>query len=549
MAFEMLRYRKIVIGEIVGSNRLTIYLLKDVSAAEEAIAFDKNPTAVSVDTSSGIEGTFFHSSRPSSRPAWVAFVQPLLAGPQLSLTTSSASGLLVLKVDQRFFGLTFGYGRSFLDLSKVEHQFGLKVALNRIDPRHIRSLDTKTFEDMVVTKNTQASKSSELPTFGVDVSRDMLRAVTGEPRDRSFAKRLSGSDALVVNLEIAPADLPKLCGELLVAFGEDSYKADFEWIDHLALVSDGTTTTQLNELLEQQLIAGDTSNTHMALPEAVAWEDIDVFKIGGTRAEEYDDLDLDDYLNRLGDKCSEITIDRLKTRSVSVRFSRSNDFDARWNLYQCLVTEQRLHSKLHVLIEGRWFVVSDSLVAKVDQFATSLAPSTTSLIASQTGEVEADYNSRLAATVPGDLLLLDAKIKRPGGATSGIEVCDVLASSGEFIHVKRKSRSSTLSHLFAQGTVSATTFVADGSFRDEIRSIIANETEEPHRARWLDLIPEEGRPVDRSKYSVSYVVIANSKRSGTDWLPFFSKLNLMQNGQQLLNLGFSVSVSRVNASD
>lgn len=537
---------QITIGVIVGSNRLTIYLLRDISVAEDAITADKKHTTLALDPSSGMQGSFFYSARPSSRPPWLTFVQPLLSGPQLSLTTSSASGLLVLKVDGRFFAFTFGYGRSFLDLSKVEHQFGLKVALNRIDPRHIRSLDTKTFEDMVVTKNTQASKSSELPTFGVDVSRDMLRAVTGEPRDKSFAKRLSGSDALVVNLEIAPADLPKLCSELLLAFGEDSYKTDFEWIDHLALVSDTTITDQLNRLLEKQLIAADTSNTHLAMPEAIAWEDVDAFRVGGTRAEEYDDLDLDEYLDRLGDERLDITLERLKSRKVSVRFSRSNDFDARWSLYQCLVTEQRFQSKLHVLIEGRWFVVSDSLVLKVDQFAASLAPSVTSLIASSAGEVEGDYNKRLAATLPEDLLLLDAKIKRPGGATSGIEICDVLASTGEFIHVKRKSRSSTLSHLFAQGTVSATTFVADGSFRDEIRKIIEIETKEPQRSSWLDLIPEDGRSVDRAKYAVSYVIIANSSRSGTDWLPFFSKLNLMQNGQQLLNLGFGVSVSRVD---
>lgn len=116
----------------------------------------------------------------------------------------------------------------------------------------------------------------------------------------------------------------------------------------------------------------------------------------------------------------------------------------------------------------------------------------------------------MASTAPDELLLLDAKIKRPGGATSGIEVCDVLASTGEFIHVKRKSRSSTLSRLFAQGTVSATTFVADGSFRDEIRSIIENETEHPHTLRWLSLVPDGSQSVDRCKYSVSYVVIANS---------------------------------------
>lgn len=529
----------------MGTSRLTIYLLRNVVAPKDAIDPDKSPTEVPLDPSGGLDGMFYYSSRQAGAPAWVSFVQPLLSVPLQSLMTSSASGLLILSAGGRLFALTFGYGKGFLNPLKIEHQFGLRVALNRIDARQIRSLDTKTFEDIVVTRNTQSSKSSELPTFGIDVSRDILRAVTGEPRDKTLAKRLSGSDALVVNTDINPDTLPTFCEELLEAYGEDHYKTDFEWIDHLSLVSDSTVISELNALLEAQLKAGDTANTHMAMPESLDWGDVDVFRIGGTRKEEYDDLDLDDYIDRLGDDTTEITIDRLKSRQVSVRFSRTNEFDARWNVYQCLVTEQRLKSMLHVLIEGRWFVVSDSLVAKVDQFAASLPTSTTSLVSSSKGEIEAKYNERLATSAPDRLLLFDAKIKRPGGAASGIELCDVLSVDGEFLHVKRKTRSATLSHLFAQGTVSATTFVSDGTFRDQLRQIVENQTVEPHRSAWLDLIPNAGQPVDRSRYSVTYVVIANSTRTGTDWLPFFSKLNLMQNGQQLLNLGFRVSVSRV----
>lgn len=531
----------------MATSRLTIYLLRNVSETSDAIAADKDPAAVPLEPSTGLDGMFYFSSTQAGAPAWVSFVQPLLSTSLHTLMTSSASGLLILKTEGRFFALTFGYGKGFLNPQKIERQFGLRVALNRIDARQIRSLDTKTFEDIVVTKNTQSSQSSELPTFGIDISRDILRAVTGEPRDKTLAKRLSGSDALVVNADIEPGALPAFCGELLKAYGEDHYKADFEWIDHLSLVTDLDVISELDTLLEAQLQDGDTANTHMAMPESLDWGDVDAFRIGGTRREEYEDLDLGDYISRLGDDTAKITIDRLKSRPVSVRFSRSNEFDARWNVYQCLVTEQRLSSTLHVLIEGRWFVVSDSLVAKVDQFAATLPTSATPLISSAKGEVEGNYNARLASTAPDRLLLMDAKIKRPGGAASGIELCDVLSADGEFIHVKRKTKSATLSHLFAQGTVSATTFVSDGAFRDELRQIVEAETVDPEKSIWLAVIPDGRQAVDRTKYSVTYVVIANSSRTGTDWLPFFSKLNLMQHGQQLLNLGFRVSVSRVPA--
>jgi uncharacterized protein (TIGR04141 family) len=537
----------VTLSSLVASTRLTIYLLQHVSEASGALNPERSPA--SIDVIPGIEGIFYYEARPASPPAWLNYVQGVLVAPPQRLSSSSASGLLVLKSSGRFFAITFGYGRGLLDLSKIEHRFGLRVALNRIDPGQIRSLDTKTFEDLVVTKNTQTSRSSELPTFGVDVSRDILRAATGEPRDKSRTKRLSGSDALVLSVETVAADLPSLCGEMLAAYQEDTYREHFGWIDHLALVDDRSLRETLDETLVEQLQTRDNTSTYLAMPEAIGWEDIDAFKITGTRDIEYDDLDLDAYMSHLGDKCTDVSIDQLKARRVSVRFSRSGDFDARWTLYQCLISEQRLDSRLYVLIEGRWFVVSDSLVSEVDQFASSVSPGELSLLDARPGESERAYNKRVATESGEQFLLLDTQVRRPGGASSGIELCDLLAASGQLVHVKRKSRSSTLSHLFAQGTVSATTFLQDGPFRDEIRAVIENTASADSKAQWLNLVPDSAHLIDRSKYAVSYAVIANSSRPGNEWLPFFSKLNLMQSGRQVQNLGFALHLNRVAIAD
>jgi uncharacterized protein (TIGR04141 family) len=517
----------------------------EVQQFDEALAEDKPTSVIELADSSGIDGRFYQVPPRPKRPGWVSYLQPILADDIGDTRSSSASGLLLIRSSGRMFALTFGYGRSMLDLSKIEHQFGLRVALNRIDPSQIRSLDTKTFEDMVVTTNTQASKSAELPTFRVDVSTDILRAATGEPRDKSFAKRLSGADALVMNLETDPADLPDICSNLLAAFEDDEYRADFAWIDQLALVRDVDLVDMLNERLVKDLAGGVTAATHLAFPESIGWEDIDAFKITGTRNHEYDDLDLDAYLEQLGESRAELTLNNLKTRRVSVRFARSEKFDDRWLLYQCLVSEQRVDGRLYVLIEGRWFAINESLVSEVDSFVSGLSAPRLALIPALPGEAEKEYNGRLASSSPESLLKLDAKIKRPGGAASGIELCDVLTAQGEFVHIKRKSRSATLSHLFAQGSVSAATFLSDGHFRDEIRSLIGTEARGGRRDMWLDLIPSGSDPVERSRYSVTFAVVANTTRSGMDWLPFFSKLNLMQHGRQLRNLGFDVAVSRV----
>jgi uncharacterized protein (TIGR04141 family) len=534
---------------VMATSRLTFYLMREgVDEFEAALASGKTSSAVQLADSSGIDGRFYRVQPAPKSPGWVSYVRPILAEALDDMRASSASGLLLVRSSGRIFALTFGYGRSLLDLSKIEYQFGLKVALNRIDPRRLRSIDTKTFEDMVVTTNTQVSKSAEIPTFRVDVATDILRAVTGEPRDKTFAKGLSGADSLVMNVDTLAADLPGLCDDLLQAFGEDTYKSDFAWIDHLALVRDADLVERLDEQLVADLATGSPAATHLAVPESISWEDIDAFRIAGTRQHEYDDLDIDDYLGRLGDRQPKITLKNLTGRRVSVRFARSENFDARWTLYKCLVSEQRLEGALHVLIEGQWFAISESLVEDTDKYVSSLPTSKTTLIPAEPGEHEKDYNARLAKTAPQVLLNLDAKIKCPGGAASGIEICDVLSDQGEFIHVKRKARSATLSHLFAQGHVSAFTFLNDGHFRDEIRALIKREAPDD-QDRWFKLIPSGEETVDRShQYRVTFAVVTNSQRDGNDWLPFFSKLNLMHHGQQLRNWSFEVALVRVPIS-
>ncbi|MDR2380296.1 MAG: TIGR04141 family sporadically distributed protein [Bifidobacteriaceae bacterium] len=530
------------------SRRLTIFLLKDaVKEADDALEPEEQKARerVPFDARSGIDGAFYWMRRPPVEPEWVRFVRPFVVKAPDKLKTASASGLLVLKAHNRFFAVTFGYGRSLLDLDRIEPHFGLRVCLNRIDSSQMRSVDTKTYEDVVVAKRTQVSKSSDLPAFGINVSSDILRSATGAPTDKSFAQTLSGSDSLVVNRPLEATELVGFCGQLLAAFNDDKYKKSFGWIDDLKPVVDQSVIAELDNLVVSQIQARDTSRTYLAVPDVIDWEDVDAFRIAGTRGCEYPDLDLDEYLANLGSGGAAIRLEDLKHRRVSVRYTRSGVFTSKWKLYQCLVSEQRINGQLHVLMENRWFAVSDSLVETVDTYYDRLPPAAAGLIPSFQAEKEADYNQRLAVSDPSQLLHLDTKITRPGGASSGIELCDIMTVDGEFLHVKRKSRSSTLSHLFAQGSVSAETLISDGEFRDKIRTEIASRVAEDQQARWLALVPGSGESVNKGAYTVSYAVIAPAS-TGQPWLPFFSKLNLRQHGSHLERLGMKVSVSRID---
>ncbi len=529
----------------MGSQRLTIFLLTpDVTEPGDALDTEgERPYAEqALSASAGFGGVFYSKYNPPRFPEWAKYVSPTLDSG-LNVKTASASGLLILRAAERYFALSFGFGRSFLDPSKIERRFGLKVALNRIDAQQIRSLDTKTFEDMVVSKTTQTSKNAELSNFGVDAVRDLLRAVTGKPSDESLGRTITGSDALVLTTKRPAKELPELLAELLVAYEDDAYKARFEWIDHLAEVKDPGSITALDTQLVAQLQVGDTTKAHLAMPENFGWDEISGFKIGGAGRHQFDDLDLDEYLEAIGDERGDLTLSQLKSRRVQVGWIKSGNFDARWSVYNTLVSEQDLDGRLFALIEGRWFEVAATLVAAVDSYLESLPATETVLPPAQKDESEGAYNARVAE-LSDDLLLLDKQLARAADATSSIEFCDLLSTRAELIHVKRKSRSATLSHLFAQGNISANTLIGDGAFRDTVR-LQLGQIAGDDAARWIDLVPASDSRPDRARYTVHFAVLTNSKGTGAGWLPFFSKLNLMQTAKQIQSLGPAVVISRV----
>ncbi|WP_171468058.1 DUF6119 family protein [Cellulosimicrobium sp. 72-3] len=529
------------------TQRLTIFLLHEVTEPDDALAEDGATSLVrsELTADSGLAGRFYGKKNLPTTPTWATYVEPVVEGGLQGVQSASASGLLVLRVDDHMFALTFGYGRSFLNQAKIERRFGLKVALNLIDERQIRSLDTKKFDEMVVSTNTQTSRTTELPTFGVDVLRDILRAVTGIAPSGSQYKSVSGADALVLGVGTKVTDLPALLRDLYKHYTATKYQDSFGWVDQLAEVKNPALIDSLDELMVDQLRVGETSSTHMAMPENLEWEDIEHFVIAPTKRQtQFDELDLDAYLAEPATKASGLTIDLLKNRKVSVKFIRGDEPVTKWSVYQCLVTEQRVEGKLYALVEGRWFEVADSLVNQVDAAVAALPSATVELPPGHPGESEGDYNARAAAASP-DLTLLDKKLVAPDGATSKIEFCDLLSKDGSLIHVKRKSRSSTLSHLFAQGHVSAESLV-DGPLRDQVRAAIKQAAGSTNPSAWLEFVPPNGTEPAREKVMITYVVIANSRASGVEWLPFFSRLTLMQTVRDLNRLGFThIALARV----
>ena len=150
---------------------------------------------------------------------------------------------------------------------------------------------------------------------------------------------------------------------------------------------------------------------------------------------------------------------------------------------------------------------------------------------------ETAYNLRIAQEHPEIFTLMDRQLISRGGGHNKIEFCDLLSRSNDLIHVKRYGGSSVLSHLFAQGKVSAELFLMDPEFRTQLNRILP----EIHRLNNVN-----DRPVP-DRYRVVFAVVSDSSEELT--LPFFSRLNLRQAIRTLQAYGYKVGITKVSVNE
>ena len=184
---------------------------------------------------------------------------------------------------------------------------------------------------------------------------------------------------------------------------------------------------------------------------------------------------------------------------------------------------------------GEWFEVQKSFVQTVEKRVKAVAAAgTLKLPDAKQNQGEGAYNE--AVTKSNGYVLLDKKCSRAMG--SEIEVSDLFTSAKQFIHVKRKTRSATLSHLFSQGVISAECFYSDEKYRKEVKSLVGKSNVA------LAATIEDDRP-KTNDYEIVYAILSRPTNNWPLSLPFFSQLNLMNAADHLERMQFKVSLIHV----
>ncbi len=523
------------------ARALTVYLL-DPEVIDPLDAMSEPiPTFEVLRVVPDVDWVLCIRNNKGKRPDWTNFFGPV-EGFDITKKfglNSSVSALLLVPSAGRLWALTFGHGRSLLREGIVEDRFGLRTALNSIDPDKVRAIDKETFDSFASQARQQSTADTEFGNFGVNIDRDLLYAVAGVPSDtKRLGRRLAGKDALCCSVKISITELPDYLSLLLAAYESELYKKDsrFAWIDNIYEIRDKTYKRTLDTRLVEKLRNNDLANAWLALPDIIDWQRAEGFSYANPTPNFFaGDLHLRYFLGSFRSRKNTLDALALK-RSKVVCLDHNGEEMERWSAYRCLYAELEMENgDIFLLTNGHWYKLDREIVVEVNTWYDHLEIDSALMPPMIVGEGEDAYNIRVGQQPPYHLFH-QKTVYLPANRGS-IEFCDLATfeeDGGDLIHVKRFGKSNKLSHLFYQGTNSARLFRISPEFRKALGLSVEDDEDLAKR------LSKEPRP---RKYRVVFAIASSS--SSKLPLPLFSKLSLRQALSELDGLGFRTAVAKI----
>ena len=524
----------------MSKNKLNVFLAKDGVSIEEAIR-DLNPAPNRVVVGNGL---FVYKENSDTTPKWVTnFFGDQLAEISLANKTIQAAYLVSSEVSPgviRVFALTFGLGRNLLRLDRFEERFGLITALNLIDSKKLRSVDSNTVASNPKNSKVMLGKLSSINDFEVDGESSLLKSINGKIEENALGDctTIIGKQSLSLTITTDYSTVEDILPDLYSYFMSDVYREKFPGINYTQEIKDKSLIVSLDAMLIDNLRTGqnqDIETVVMTIPEIVDDDEIHSFKIGNSRdlIQELTINELITYLGNLDDMENNIVLNKLKNDSLSV-INENGDRTRYWKLYNCLVVDCNFEGHQFVLNEGKWYKYDDNYSTLVQDFYNALPISTIPLSDCGLQEKEGDYNERISTDL-AQAIKWDCELINPFNQTS-FEVCDIFdGETKSFIHVKKNTGSSVLSHLALQGSVSGELFLTP-----EVRAAAINRKNEMDRyLSKNNYSPQE--------YKIVYAIIEKGN-DGQDRpkIPFFSKVSFRQIIRNLQHYGYQVELKSIS---
>ncbi len=507
--------------------------------------------------------------RPADQPAWQQFLNQALGVPFFTGTPASRGAIIFCPIDgamsRRWLAWCFGSGSRALRRAATDSRFGLVVALNALaqlpessaaaqgTPQvtsrpYLRDVATRTTLGPRQRSSHRAARSVPPEAFRVDRRSDLVGSVGGRSHDPLLGV-VKGGRSLAFRSHVEQIDdLVILSSQVLERASDDGYKATFGWVDRLTLVDDDDVRQALIEQLANDLLADQQ------MPDADVMLPDDLLEDDDERSIE--------FVLFPGERRTSASRTTLTLGSVATHIGRSPD-PRQWahgleqplrfldgakgevgiaTMLECLAADLTNGGDRYVAHEGDFYRVEESFVNEVDEELRDL-PESTLRLPCYHGDPEPQFNRLAAETDPARFVLLDGQLFHASGET-GVELCDLLADTGALVHVKRKGRSSVLSHLFLQAANGCDVLRRSKPARERLSEMIRASTASPDLidttlAALAALERRDGGP------EVVFAFLGDFRSNRIVDLPLFSKVSLVQVVRTLGWLGYHTSYKLV----
>ena len=512
------------------SRSFSIYLLKQGFEANNSLKdehmLESDTQATHIPDGSSL---YISDNRPRN-PWWTNYFG---VNKQLEQVTKGA--LLFLPCKDRVFALTFGHVAHNLKHECYEYDFGLRVTLNSLDPKKLKSTDTLE-PGAARRRRTQLPIEADLAFFGFDSDSDILKNLTGivGPENEELFKHATGSSHLRVSSSLGPDELERLCSKLLESYESEAYRETFPDVQNVVPIRDPMEIRCLDGKLIEAL-TNHNDNLYLAIPAIVDFsESIHVKFSGEGKSKLYDQVFLDHYREYLTNRKKEIatiSIDDLNRHRLVLTKDDGNKTNEH-PIRKCLIFDTQLdgESETFHLNDGEWYKIDSNYMEKLSTYLNPLCKELD--LPECVGKKEPDYNADVANHKP-NLLCLDGTNIAPKGQ-SQVEPCDLLDighSEAVFYHIKVSTLSAKLSHLFNQGASAVELLKSSEEASSKLRDLVATRDGEEHLERLKKLITEH-------RYKIIYGIISHKDRSNLSKnLPLFSRIALMRTIKHLKRMG------------
>lgn len=480
---------------------------------------------------------------------------------------ASAGGLLLLRVLDKDWAITFGSGRYFLNESRIRRDFGFRVVLNTVRPDSIRQISFHTFYGDAKLTKQQITKGQKINYYDIEMTENILQGIAGETeghRKQVLGPVLAGGESLLMLVKFNLLNPESLLAIVLEAYKSDAYETEasrqdlFSIVQNLHRVEDDDLKEELGRSFLTDFRASNFENMQLAYPNMTLWGSE---QIGLAAEEPMEEMTLQKI--RDGFARDDFGWPALRRKKIFVMDEHGSP-RGEWPLFKSIAYSKSIANSEsgkqidYSFMFGQWYRISSILVAKLKDFFRSVLEHPHDFPACTINEDEADYARRVCdCTLTGNKwqsgpkwLCLDRRTIAPGGSNRRYEPCDILIprkTPGDrtaLVHIKKTGveddkvpSHENFSHLFVQGLNSAESLISDQTYRQQVRTKV--QRWQKHHGLKLEESQIKGLS---QAHEIKIVYILGMTGDYMDKVPAFSLLTMRSCIVKLRKLGFQVSI-------